>query len=75
MVRSFNKKISTIHIYGIAGPIMSLNQGILSERLVIINSFEVAKTLMNGRSENYSARPFAAQREYVFTDLVCVKLF
>ena len=53
---------------------MSLNQGILSERLVIINSFEVAKTLMNGRSENYSARPFIVQREYVLIHLV-LKLF
>jgi len=45
------------------GPIVSLSLGILGDPMIIINNFDVAKDLMNGRSANSADRPFPIIKE------------
>jgi hypothetical protein len=37
---------------------MSLSLGILGDPMIIINKFDIAKNVMNGRSANSADRPF-----------------
>jgi len=54
--------------------VMSLSLGILGDPMIIINNFDVAKDVMNGRSANSADRPFPIITEmYVFADLIYVK--
>ena len=58
----------------IIGPVMSLSLGIFGDPMMIINNFDVAKDVMNGRSANSADRPFPIITEvYVLADFVYVK--
>lgn len=47
----------------IIGPVMSLSFGVLGDPMIIINNFDIAKDLMNGRSANSADRPFPITTE------------
>ena len=40
------------------GSVVSLSLGILGDPIIIINKFDIAKDLMNGRAANSADRPF-----------------
>jgi hypothetical protein len=53
----------------IIGSVVSLSLGILGDPIIIINKFDIARDLMNGRSANSADRPFPITAEvYVLTD-------
>ena len=57
------------------GPVVSLSLGILGDPIIIINKFDIAKDLMNGRAANSADRPFLTLAEaYVLVGFTYVKL-
>lgn len=56
------------------GSVVSLSLGIFGDPMIIINKFDIAKDLMNGRSANSADRPFLILAEaYVLTGFAHVK--
>jgi hypothetical protein len=77
--KEYGKEFESEHInYSLSdamiGSVMSLSLGILGDPMIIINKFNVAKDLMNGRSANSADRPFLILAEaYVLTGIAYVK--